>query len=100
MAEVEERQGDLIEDGLDDVASGPKKKGPNLVLIISISLLVIATGIAAYFIFKPKKGFMEIRCNSDRYEECKTNFVHRIGLENFVIMLHNKYFELLTIKNK
>jgi flagellar M-ring protein FliF len=54
MAEVEERQGDLIEDGLDDVASGPKKKGPNLVLIISISLLVIATGIAAYFIFKPK----------------------------------------------
>jgi hypothetical protein len=36
----------------------------------------------------------------NRYEECKTNFVHRIGLENFVIMLHNKYFELLTIKNK
>ena len=54
MAEVEERQGDLVEDGVDDASSGAKKKGPNLVLIISISLLVIATGIAAYFIFKPK----------------------------------------------
>ncbi|NDB85938.1 MAG: hypothetical protein EB127_25050, partial [Alphaproteobacteria bacterium] len=54
MAEVEERQGDLIEDGLDDISSGAKKKGPNLVLIISISLLVVVTGIAAYFIFKPK----------------------------------------------
>ena len=55
MAEVEERQGDVIEDGSENIASGQKKKGPNLVLIISISLLVIATGIAAYFIFKPKK---------------------------------------------
>ena len=55
MAEVEEKQGDLIEDSsADDISSESKKKGPNLVLIISISLLVIATGIAAYFIFKPK----------------------------------------------
>jgi hypothetical protein len=36
----------------------------------------------------------------NRFEECKTNYVDRIGLENFILMLHDKYFELLTLKLK
>ena len=34
----------------------------------------------------------------NRYEKCITNRIHRNGLENFVLMIHDKYFDFLTNK--
>lgn len=34
----------------------------------------------------------------NRYEKCITDRIHRNGLENFILMIHNKYFDFLTNK--
>lgn len=34
----------------------------------------------------------------NRYEKCITDRIHRNGLENFILMIHNKYFDFLTKK--
>ncbi len=34
----------------------------------------------------------------NRFEKCITDRIHRNGLENFILMIHNKYFDFLTKK--